>query len=435
MKTVAFISANLALGVMCSELRGQTKPVQTLRFSQYLQTVFANDAQIKSINQQQAAASAETDYQDYNYKPQYSLEGSTGLTGNLFPTSGGYLHNFGVYATKTIYNKKYQFNKRFQERIEKEFPAQVLVRKASLTILLVNLFLDFQREKETLKLIDKHRKIIEDFKQDAIIKTRQREVTKTSIAQAQSRLLRNRTLFLQARQNISEFKTSLLSYNVGSIPTALYLPKLPNLAKDPNQGINKKALRNLFAKRADYQLQQRRIETATAAIENKQNEFSPDLQVRSSVKHIVPRTVSTTWTVELLFNMPLFNRQQTRKFSTGAQLQRKAQVHLLEDIVTQNIEAFRQAQNQLRFNKQLMKNLEKASENSEKTLVMVLKEYRSGTVGDTSVLQIQDELFSFESATVDAIYNLKKIEVQLLALSGQLTLDRIKAAEGIIDYD
>jgi len=293
---------------------------------------------------------------------------------------------------------------------------QKAITKDEVALLMVESYLNWARLIELVRLsksnVDAHKRIANDINKIAQIDTGRR----IDVEQAQVRL-ENANLFLEQRQaELAVLRARVDRLLLGRSPasptgTNETFGRLPASSTEALEFIN-----NNHPRIAE-QLSQ--VQAAEASIRNARSQYSPRVDLTYG-KQISQGTGQGDNITQLTFNMPIFSGGATNASIRGAQAQlQAAQFRLQETKLTQR-ERLLSAWAEWISAKQRTQLGKRQSTQGLQLVVGYEKQFRVGRRSLLDLLNVQNDLYNYQTASVNASFDERIAHARILASIGIL---------------
>ena len=365
------------------------------------------------------AAESEVQRATSQHWPQVGWQGTqstySDVTPNLFEPGNSWIQSPTV-SVNVWSGWRIQSEVERAEALANASDHQKAITKDEVALLMVESYLNWARLLELVRLskdnVNAHKRIANDIKKIAQIDTGRR----IDVEQAQVRL-ENANLFLEQRQaELAVLKARVDRLLLGRSPasptgTNETFGKLPTSSVDALEFIN-----NNHPRIAE-QLSQ--VEASEAAIRNARSQHSPTVDLTYG-KQINQGTGQGDYITQLTVNMPIFSGGSTNASIRGAQAQlQAAQFRLQETKLTQR-ERLLSAWAEWISAKQRTQLGKRQSAQGSQLVFGYEKQFRVGRRSLLDLLNVQNDLYNYQTAAVNASFDERVARARILASMGRL---------------
>lgn len=293
---------------------------------------------------------------------------------------------------------------------------QKAITKDEVGLLMVESYLNWARLLELVRLssdnVAAHRRIANDIYKIARVDTGRR----IDVEQAQVRL-ENANLFLEQRQA----ELAVLQARVNR----LLLGRMPAKPSGINQQIGKlpasstEALEFINNNHPRIAEQLAQVEAAEATIRNARSQYSPTVDLTYG-KQVNQGTGQGDYITQLTVNMPIFSGGSTSASVSGAHSQLQAAQYRLQETKLTQRERLISAWSEWVSAKQRAQLGKRQSSQGAQLVVGYEKQFRVGRRSLLDLLNVQNDLYNYQTAAVNATFDERIARARILASMGRL---------------
>lgn len=296
--------------------------------------------------------------------------------------------------------------------------SQQAITQDEVALLVIEAYLNWARLLELVKLskdnVAAHKRIAGDIAKIVKVDTGRR----IDAQQAQVRL-ENATLLLEQREaELAVAEARLNRMLLGQIP------KKPtginqNIGVLPKTSEEALAYINNEHPRIAEQLAQ--VEAAKAQIRTARSQYSPTVDLTYG-KQVTQGTGQGDYITQLTVSMPIFSGGSTNAAMAGAQSQLQAAEYRLQEVKLTQRERVLSAWSELLSARSRAALGKRQSQQGQQVVAGYEKQFRIGRRSLLDLLNVQNDLYSYQTASVNAEFDQKIARARILASTGRLAV-------------
>lgn len=302
------------------------------------------------------------------------------------------------------------------EALAKASDQQKAITLNEVALLMAETYLNWARLGDLVRLskanVSAHRRIAADI--DTIVKI---DPGRRIDAQQARVRLENATLFLEQRQTeLAVLEARLDRLLLGNRPTQ------PSGVNEPIGQIpatSKDAMAYISDQHPAVAEQLAQVKAAEAQIRNARSQYSPTVDLTYG-KQVNQGSGQGDYVTQISVNMPIFTGGSTNAAMSGAKAQlQAAQFRLQETRLTQR-ERLISAWSEWLSAKQRQRLGQRQSEQGQQLVAGYEKQFRVGRRSLLDLLNIQNELYNYQTSAVNALFDERIARMRILAAMGRL---------------